>query len=95
MHFIFTSEFDQLNTYLERFKQIKFYFLYAIAGSIFFLSQIIFKYDEEKVVALCLISFAFIFYINLSSSVDNALSQKALTLEKEFLILFKEKTAMM
>ena len=63
--------------------------------AIIFLSQFIFAYDEEKVVALCLISFATIVYFNFNQIIFNSLNTQSLEIEKEFSILYKEKKILM
>ena len=63
--------------------------------TIIFLSQFIFAYDEEKVVALCLISFATIVYFNFNQIIFNSLNVQSLEIEKEFSILYKEKKILM
>lgn len=69
--------------------------LFILAGSILFLSFAIFSYDEEKVIALSLMSFFFIFYFNFGSSLNNALAEKGNLLEEELVKLFTEKKVMM
>lgn len=69
--------------------------LYVLVFTILFLSQFVFLYDEEKIIALCLISFIVIFYNNTSEVIYSLLNEKALALETEFVSLFKDKIIIM
>ena len=73
----------------------KFLFSYIIFFVILFLSKFIFAYDEEKVIILCLISFVIIFYENTSKIIYNVLNEKSLSLENDFLNLYKDKLFIM
>ena len=68
---------------------------YILFFLILFLSQFVFLYDEEKIIALCLISFIVIFYQNTNILIYNLLNEKAKSLEIEFINLFKDKILIM
>ena len=74
--------------------QVKILHLDIIFPILFF-SSVIFLYDEEKIVALCLISFITIFYFNFSKIIFDTLNEKSITLKNELIKLFTEKIAVM
>lgn len=68
---------------------------YVLFFSILIFSSIIFLYDEEKIVVLCLISFVTILYYNFSQIIFNALNDQSVYLKKELVNLFEEKIIIM
>lgn len=81
----------RIRSYFQSFQNSKYSYAYTLFIMIMFLSQFIFAYDEEKVIVLCLLSFAVLFYVNLNEVIHTALSKKSNDLEIEFSKLFKEK----
>lgn len=73
----------------------KYYNIYFLFFSIVFLSATVFSYDEEKIVVLCLISFATIIYHNFHEAIFNALNEQSILLKKELVDLFSDKIIIM
>jgi len=84
-----------LLNYYQRLQTEKYFSVYVLVVLILFLSHFIFSYDEEKVVALCLLTFGVLSYINFSSLIFEGLNQKSNSLELEFKTLFTEKITAM
>lgn len=73
----------------------KYFNIYFLFFSILFLSSVVFLYDEEKIVALCLLSFVTILYYNFHEIIFNALNEESLILKKELVDLFSAKIIIM
>jgi len=73
----------------------KYFNIYFLFFSILFLSSVVFLYDEEKIVALCLLSFVTILYYNFHEMIFNALNEESLILKKELVELFSAKIIIM
>lgn len=79
------------NKFVQPIINKKYFSEFFIFFIIITLSQFIFSYDEEKIIALCLISFIILFYNNLNQLIYTLLNEKSQTLENEFVDLFKAK----
>ena len=73
----------------------KYQHLILLFVTIIFFSTFIFSYDEEKIVVLCLISFATILYYNFNQIIFNSLQEESLLLRKELIALFSDKVIIM
>ena len=87
--------YNNFNKFIQPISNKKYFKEFFIFFLIISLSQLVFYYDEEKVVALCLISFGILFYNNLNTLIYDILNEKAETLEAEFKELFEAKFKIM